>query len=133
MSTHPKQEKLENSFRLLCDDLDTFLEDRFGSSFKRHPNRLERGKAASVAYDGLFSTGTQFTLGYGSKYGRGYVVSIEVRTLERIPDEKMKEILNVAIEHLISCLPSRFPDRKLSVVKDGEVYKIIGDFSLGAV
>ncbi|AEV30519.1 hypothetical protein SpiGrapes_2762 [Sphaerochaeta pleomorpha str. Grapes] len=133
MSTHPKQEKLENSLRLLCDDLDTFLEDRFGSRFKRHPNRLERGKAASVAYDGLFSTGTQFTLGYGSIYGRGYVISIEVRTLEKVPSDSMAEIEEAAIEHLKTRIPARFPDRKISVVKDGEVYKLIGDFSLGSV
>ena len=133
MSTHPKQEKLENGFRLLCDDLDAFLEDRFGSRFKRHPNRPERGKAASVAYDGLFSTGTQFTLGYGSIYGRGYVVSIEVRTLEKIPFATMEEIEEAAIEHIKTLLPTRFPDREISVVKDGEVYKLIGDFSLGSV
>jgi hypothetical protein len=125
--------QLETNFRLLCDDLDTFLEDSFGSRFKRHPNRPERGKAASVAYDGLFSTGTQFTLGYGSCYGRGYVVSIEARTLEKIPPEIWTEIEQAAIEHLKTRIPFRFPDRKITVVKDGEVYKLIGDFSLGTV
>jgi hypothetical protein len=133
MSTHPKQDKLESSFRVLFDDLDTYLEDRFGSLFQRHPNRPVRGTAASVAYDGLFSTGTQFTLGYGSTYGRGYIVNIEIRTLDPVSAETREMIETAAIEHLSSILPSRFPDRNVSVVKDGSVHKIVGDFSLGLV
>ncbi|WP_320127828.1 hypothetical protein [uncultured Sphaerochaeta sp.] len=133
MSTHPSQEALETNFRLLCDDLDTFLENTFGHRYTRHPNRLARGKAASVAYDGLFSTGTQFTLGYGSNYGRGYIVDIEIRTLDKIPATERQEIEEEAINQLKTFIPSRFPDRKISVVKDGNVYKLIGDFSLGSV
>ncbi|NMA22898.1 MAG: hypothetical protein GX938_05255, partial [Spirochaetales bacterium] len=65
MSTHPSQLLLEQKLRNLADDLDNYLEDTFGDLYPLHPNRLRRGEAASVAYDGLFSTGTQFTAGYG--------------------------------------------------------------------
>ncbi len=88
MSTHPKQVELESKMRHLCDDLDHYLEDTFGEAYPLHPNRPERGKAASVAYDGLFSTGTQFTLGYGSNHGRGYILSVEIRTLSWVQKDK---------------------------------------------
>ena len=56
MSTHPKQIQLEQKLRDMADDLDHYLEERFEGLYPLHPNRLPRGKAASVAYDGLFST-----------------------------------------------------------------------------
>jgi hypothetical protein len=95
-----------------------------------HPNRPERGKAARVSYDGLFSTGTKFTLGYGSEHGRGYLVDIEMSTLEKVHPNDRSEIESAAIEFLEEQLPRHFPNRKLQVVKDGKVYKIVGDFSL---
>jgi hypothetical protein len=86
-----------------------------------------------VAYDGLFSTGTKFTLGYGSEHGRGYLVDIEMSTLERVKPEDRQEIEEAGIAFLRDQLPVHFPHRKLSVVKDGKVYKIVGDFSLGSL
>ena len=127
----PQQQVLENHMRALCDDLDHFLEDTFGNRYPLHPNRPPRGKAARVAYDGLFSTGTKFTLGYGSEHGRGYLVDIEISTLERVHPVDRQEIEHAAITFLREQLPIHFPKRKLTVVKDGKVYKIIGDFSLG--
>lgn len=117
----------------MCDDLDKYLEDTYGDRYPLHPNRLARGKAASVAYDGLFSTGTQFTMGYGSKAGRGYIVDIDIVTLSRV-DERDKEMIETsAVSYLQKLLPIYFPDRALRIVKDGNLYKIIGDFSLGNV
>lgn len=131
MSTHPLQIELESTMRRLCDDLDHYLEDTYGDQYPLHPNRPARGKAASVAYDGLFSTGTQFTLGYGSDLGRGYLVSVEIRTLSRVQQEDRKAIEHAAITYLRSIIPLYFPNRYIEVKKDGNVYKLVGDFSLG--
>ena len=131
MSSHPKQIELEAVLRRLCDDLDHYLEDTYGDRYPLHPNRPARGKAASVAYDGLFSTGTQFTLGYGSDHGRGYLVSVEIRTLSTVKQEDRKAIERSAIAYLRSIIPTYFPDREIEVKRDGNVYKLVGDFSLG--
>lgn len=129
----PQQQVLENHMRQLCDELDHYLEDRFGNRYPLHPNRPERGKAARVSYDGLFSTGTKFTLGYGSEHGRGYLVDIEMSTLEKVDPTDRFEIEQAAITFLREQLPMHFPNRKLDIVKDGKVYKIVGDFSLGSL
>ncbi len=128
-----QQQVLENHMRQLCDELDHYLEDTFGDRYPLHPNRPPRGKAARVAYDGLFSTGTKFTLGYGSDHGRGYLVDIEMSTLERVKPEDRREIEEAGIAFLRKQLPVHFPNRKLSIVQDGKVYKIVGDFSLGSL
>ena len=77
---HPKQEELEKKLSDLCQALDNHLEDKYGEHYKIHPNRLKRGKGANPSFDGLFSTSLAFTLGYGSKYGRGYVMNVEIRS-----------------------------------------------------
>lgn len=125
-----QQRALERRFRLLFDELDDYLEDKFKGSYNLHPNRLPRGKAARVAYDGLFSTGTKFTLGIGSTYGRGYLVDVEISTLEKVDPEVREAIDQAAFEFLEENLPKHFPKRDLKVVKDGNLYKIIGNFSL---
>ena len=131
MSTHPKQVELEHIMRVMCDDLDHYLEDLFGSRYPLHPNRLPRGKASSVAYDGLFSTGTQFTLGYGSDHGRGYIISVEIRTLSTVKPKDKQEIEQKAMDYIRSLIPLYFPNREITLEKDGNVYKLVGDFSLG--
>lgn len=128
---HPKQQALEDQLRRMCDALDNHLEDMFGNRYPLHPNRLERGQAASVAYDGLFSTGTQFTMGYGSVSGRGYIVDIDICTLERVRPEDKETIEAEATGYLRRIIPLYLPDRNLSLVKDGRVWKLVGDFSLG--
>ncbi|MDY0287747.1 MAG: hypothetical protein RBR15_02855 [Sphaerochaeta sp.] len=132
MSTHPKQIVLEGTMRKMCDELDHRLEEKFGLSYPRHPNRPARGKAASVAYDGLFSTGTQFTLGYGSDHGRGYIVSVEMRTLAKVKKEDEKAVEEATVEIINELIPKYFPDRAIKMKKDGNVYKLVGDFSLGS-
>lgn len=132
MSTHPKQAQLERKLRALADELDEYLEDRFGGLYPLHPNRPPRGKTASVAYDGLFSTGTQFSAGYGSEYGRGYVVSVDIRTLCPVKAEDRQKIEKASKEFLKERIPYHFPNRKIELKRDGTVYKLVGDFSLGA-
>lgn len=127
-----KQDELERTLSKMFLQLDTYLEDKFGDKFQIHPNRLKRGKAASGNYDGLFSAGTKFTLGYGSKEGRGYIVDIDIVTLNWVTKEEEKAIIDDGINHLKTLLPEYFPDRKLEIRWDGNLYKIVGDFSLGA-
>ncbi|MDA3824142.1 MAG: hypothetical protein PF450_16235 [Bacteroidales bacterium] len=128
---HPKQEKIEKNMRSLCNALDAYLEDTYGEKYPLHPNRAQRGKAGSVSYDGLFSTGTKFTLGYGSKSGRGYLVDIEIVTLENVTHENRKKIEEDAVSFLKEQLPHHFPHRELDIIQEGNVFKIVGDFSLG--
>lgn len=128
---HPKQQELEDTLRKMCDDLDNHLEDLYGTTYPIHPNRLERGKAAAVEYDGLFSTGTQFTMGYGSKEGRGYIVDIDICTLSSVPKENREIAKEESKRYIAQILPLYFPNRKLQIVEDGNLLKIIGDFSLG--
>ncbi len=132
MSGHPKQIELEGIMRKMCDELDYRLEEKFGLAYPLHPNRPARGTAASVAYDGLFSTGTQFTLGYGSDHGRGYIVSVEMRTLAKVKQEDKKAVDEATVRIINELLPKYFPKRKIRMKKDGNVYKLVGDFSLGS-
>lgn len=117
MASHPKQIALETTMRKLCDELDEFLEDNFGTIYPIHPNRMQRGTTASPSYDGLFSTGTRFSLGYGSKAGRGYLVDIEIRTLSTVQEEDKKKIRGAAFEKINDLIPSIFPNVKLKSSK----------------
>ena len=133
MASHPKQIVLEETIQKMCNDLDIYLEDHFGSNYPLHPNRPKRGMTASGIYDGLFSTTAVFTLGYGSKSGRGYIITIEIRTLSNVNKVDRDTIEESGIEYFKTLLPQFFPERKLIVVKDKNVYKLVGDFSLGEV
>lgn len=130
---HPKQEELEERMALLCQALDNHLEDLYGDHYAVHPNRLKRGQGSNPSFDGLFSTSMAFTLGYGSKYGRGYVVNVEVRTLDKVSQYDSVHITSSAFAFLKGNLNKFFPDHELDVVQDGNVMKIIGDFALGEV
>ena len=128
---HPKMIDIEDRLRLLLDRLDNFLEDAYGSIYPLHPNRLARGKASSPSYDGLFTVHAKFTLGYGTAEGRGYVVAISLSTLQHVDETVRDEIIEDAVGFLEEHIPEFFPERELHVKKDGDVYKISGDFSLG--
>jgi hypothetical protein len=129
----PNQEKFERTLRQLCNELDEYLENTFGNLYPLHPNRLRRGKAGNVSYDGLFSTGTKFTLGYGSPSGKGYLVDVEIVTLERVSKEDREMINSLAAKFLGEKLPIFFPSRSLQVIHEEKVFKIVGDFSLGTL
>ena len=117
----------------MFDDIDDALEDKYGESFSLHPNRARRGKTSNKEMDGLFNIGADFTPGYGSSLGRGYVVTIRISTLDHIPidiREKIKSDVELMVHER---LPAVFPGRKLQVERDGNLLKIIGDFNLGSV
>lgn len=130
---HPKQEELENKLSQLCQALDNHLEDKFGEHYRIHPNRLKRGQAANPTFDGLFSTSLAFTLGYGSQYGRGYVMNVEIRTLDKVSQYDRANIEADAFKFVSENLKTFIPDNNLDIVHDGNVMKVIGDFSLGEV
>ena len=113
--------------------LDNYLEDQYSDIFTLHPNRPKRGAGANPSFDGVFATSVSFTLGYGSKYGRGYLIVIDVRTLQYVSSSQREEINNRAFLFIQKTLPVEFPERKLEIVRDGNLLKVIGDFSLGDV
>lgn len=130
---HHKQVELEKKMKSLFDEIDDILEERYHDSWLLHPNRQKRGMCANKEADGLFNVGASFSAGFGTNYGRGYVIDVSISTLEHIPFS-VKETIYKEVSFLIQeRLPVFFPERKLEVVKDGAVYKIIGDFSLGSV
>ncbi len=130
---HPKQEELENELANLCGNLDNHLEDKYGQKYRIHPNRLKRGAGSNPRFDGLFSTSIAFSLGYGSKSGRGYIVEVDIRTLDRVTEEDRQKILEDAFDYIKDNLKIYLPERELDIVRDGDVMKIVGDFSLGEV
>ncbi|MCK5736643.1 MAG: hypothetical protein KAH21_09200, partial [Spirochaetaceae bacterium] len=98
-----------------------------------HPNRARRGKTSNKEMDGLFNIGADFTPGYGSSLGRGYVVTIRISTLDHIPVD-IREKIKFDVELMVrERLPAVFPGRMLQVERDGNLLKIIGDFNLGSV
>ena len=130
---HPKQEELENKLSLLCQALDNHLEDKFGEHYKIHPNRLKRGQGSNPSFDGLFSTSLASTLGYGTEYGRGYVMNVEIRTLDKVSQYDRAHIEADAFKFVSENLSTFIPGHNLDIVHDGNVMKVIGDFSLGEV
>ena len=130
---HPKQEILEEKMAQMCQALDNHLEDIYGDHYRLHPNRLRRGKGSNPSFDGLFSTSLAFTLGYGSEYGRGYVVNVEIRTLDKVSQYDSMKIQAEAFSFISRNLKKFIPDQDLKIVQDGNLMKVIGDFSLGDV
>ncbi len=130
---HPKTIEFERRLKDLFDEVDRVIEDRYGNSYKLHPARPERGRTANPQADGLFNIGADFTPGFGSKLGRGYLIDVVMATLDDVdPDVRLK-IYEEAAEEVRTLLPLRFPERRLEVVRDGNHFKILGDFGLGAV
>jgi hypothetical protein len=119
--------------REMFNEIDDRIEDKYGSMFTLHPNRPSRGKTNSREMDGLFNIGAAFTAGYGSRYGRGYIVDIRISTLDHVPGEIREEIYNSVADLVREKLEIFFPERELEIVREGNLLKIIGDFSLGSV
>jgi hypothetical protein len=112
-------------------DVDHLLEDKYGGSYDLHPARAEHGETGNPAQDGLFQIGAAFSAGYGSEQGRGYVLELRMVTLAAVPDAVCDRIEGEAVVLIAERLHAAFPGRELDVERDGPVYKIIGDLSLG--
>ncbi|MFW6289187.1 MAG: hypothetical protein ACOC2Q_05345 [Spirochaetota bacterium] len=130
---HPRLQEFEARLNRLFDSIDDYLEEKYGDRYQLHPARPGRGETSSKTQDGLFNVGATFTPGYGSKIGRGYVVQVEMVTLDRIPPD-VKEAIEQEVADLVNeKLAYYFPHRRLSVDRDRNVFKIHGDLRLGEV
>ena len=130
---HPKSMEWDARLKAMFDVLDADLEDRFSGRWSLRTNRPTRGETSNPEADGLFNVGAFFTPGYGSKHGRGYLVEIVVATEENVGDDERREVESYASETLRRLLPKHFPERRLELDRDGNMYKIRGDLSLGSL
>jgi hypothetical protein len=130
---HPKAIEWERKLKAVFDGIDRHLEEQYGGTYPLHPARPIRGRTSNPEQDGLFNVGAMFSPGYGSRHGAGYVVEVQMATLSRVPAEIREEIENEVARLLRQRLPEVFPGRELHVERDGPVYKIHGDLSLGSV
>ncbi|MDR2313352.1 MAG: hypothetical protein LBE02_02335 [Spirochaetaceae bacterium] len=131
MYEHPKLRAFTNTLDALFKEVDDFLEEEWGNVYPLHPNRPIRGATADPGMDGLFEVAADFSAGIGSRQGRGYIVSFRAATLEKIPPAQFEFLMQEAARLVSAKLPQYFPGRKLTVVRDGTRFKIVGDFSLG--
>ncbi len=120
----------EGRLRAALDHIDDYLEDKYGSEYLLHPARAKRGSTGNKRYDGLFSVGAAYSAGFGSQHGEGYVLEVRMSTLEKVPANVREDIEEEVVDLLKERLPDVFPDTELQVVRDGRVYKIIGDLGL---
>lgn len=133
MYVHHKQRELEDALKSLFDEVDRRLEDRWGDAFDVHPNRPARGRTPNPEADGLFEVAADFTPGLGSRLGRGYLVSLRVATLGKVPADRFEAFMAEAAGFVRELLPVYLPGRDLRVERDGARFKIVGDFSLGPI
>jgi len=131
--SHPNTILWEQRLQSIFQNIDEYLEDHYGDELPLHPNRPARGTTSNGEMDGLFNVGASFSAGFGSQLGRGYVVQIEMRTLEDVPDELRQKVEQDVLNLLQRELVLRFPERELNVELDGRVWKIVGDLSLGSI
>ena len=117
------EKRLKNVFDRINDD----LEAKYGNYYPLHPARARHGMTSDRAQDGLFNIGASFTLGIGSKFGRGYAVDIRLSTLSRVPEEVRRNIEHEVVRSVSLELPKAFPGRSLCISRDGGIYKIHGD------
>ena len=127
---HRKAKAWEKKLKSVFDEIDAVLENDYGGMFPRHPARAPEGGTSNPEMDGLFNVGASFSAGFGSRFGPGYVVDIQLSTLEHIP-MKLKSALRDHVQALlIKKLPVAFPGKNLHVDKELRHLRIHGDLSL---
>ena len=130
---HPKMVEFDERMKKLFDEVDDFIEDLYGDKYPLHPMRPARGETANPEADGLFNIGANFTPGYASELGQGYLIDMSMSTLEKVDENVRREIYKTAVDKIKELLPIYFPERVLTVRRDGNHFKIQGDFSLGEI
>lgn len=130
---HPKAIEWEDKLDEVFDRIDKALEEKYGELYDLHPVRERRKPTGNPEHDGLFRLGGFFTAGYGSEKGAGYIVKVDMVTLEDVDDDVKKKIEDDVASMLEAELPKAFPGKDLKVERDGAVYKIYGDLSLGEI
>ncbi|HPC58070.1 MAG TPA: hypothetical protein PK689_03635, partial [Kiritimatiellia bacterium] len=63
--------------------------------------------------------------------GPGYVLQARIATLDPVSPDTQKKLEDEVARRLRKKLPEAFPGVRLHVNRDGRVYKIHGDLSLG--
>ena len=125
-----KVRELDKKLKKIFDSIDDYLENNYGSLYSLHPNRPARNKTANKASDGLFNVGASFSPGYGSSFGRGYVVDVDIATLEDIPESVQKKIEEEVADLLRGIVPEYFPHQDVRINRDGNALKIYGELIL---
>lgn len=127
---HRKAKAWEHKLKSVFDEIDAVLESDYGGMFTRHPARPAEGGTSNPEMDGLFNVGASFSAGFGSRFGPGYVVDIQLSTLQHVP-AKLKSALRDQVQALlIEKLPLAFPGKELHVDKELGHLRIHGDLSL---
>ena len=127
---NPKLAQWEAKLDSVLHEVDIKLEAKYGKNWPLHPARPQTGTAANPQYDGLFRLTASFSAGYGSRLGAGYVLRVELVTLNLIPDDEREAIEETAVRMVRTGLKKAFPNRYLAIERDGPVYKIYGDLDL---
>ena len=125
--------EFDDRLKALFDEVDSYIEDIYGGRYPLRPMRPKRGETSNPEADGLFNIGADFTPGFTSEFGRGYLINISISTLEKVDENVRCEIYEAATEKVKELLLTYFPERELSIRRDGDHFKIIGDFSLGVI
>lgn len=125
-----RTEKMEEALFKALEAADSVLESRYGDRFPLHPARPSHGTSVNRQYDGLFELGAGFSAGFGSKAGPGYALVFRIVTLDAVPEDFRNQFEAEAVELLQAELGKTFPNRQLSIVKDTNGWKIVGDLSL---
>lgn len=128
---HPKMIEFDERLDKLFNEVDAYIEDTYGARYTLHPVRPARGDTENPQADGLFNIGADFTPGFGSELGRGYLIDVKLSTLDKVDQAVREEICEAAATKVRELLPLHFPERELVVRRDGEQFKIQGDFGLG--
>ena len=129
---HPKVMKWERRLKAVLRRIDRRMEAEYGDRYPLHPARPKEGTTANPSSDGLFNIGASFSGGFGSEHGAGYVVNIQMATLEKVDRALREEIEQRVAAALKADIPKAFPDRHLEVSRDGHNFKIHGDLGLGS-
>lgn len=133
-SPKTKLERWEARLKQVFDEIDAELEtENVDRKFRRHPARPPAGATSNREDDGLFDLGAAFTVGIGSQHGPGYVVQARIATLDSVPRAAQEKFEAEVVRRLEKKLPAAFPGVALHVDRDGPVYKIHGDLSLGSL
>lgn len=130
---HPRAIEWEDGLDRIFDRIDKYLEQEYGDLYALHPARAQRKPTGNPEHDGLFRLGGVFSAGFGSEKGAGYIVRVEMVTLENVSDDMEDRIEDDVAAKLREELPKEFPGRELKVERDGNRYKIYGDLSLGTL
>jgi hypothetical protein len=128
---HPKLILWEKKLQKVLSRIDGEMEEKYGRTYPLHPARAKHGTTSSKKQDGLFAIDAAFTPGHGSELGRGYIVRIRMVTLARVPKKTLMQMEKEVVTKLRRSLPKMFPGKNLKVDKDGHIFKIHGDLSLG--